>query len=403
MVSPSLIQVIRCALLLLVALGLSACAADSSFRTGAAPEFYDESPGSSAAADDDDDVGGDDDDDPGDDLDLSGVSLVSTVPEAGSNTHLYRDPIRLAFSGYAGSSVVSLYDADGYSVPSQRLWRADMSACELWPSSPLVPDSPYRVVISLGDAAIEFEFTTSRIGLPVLPADVDGRVFALDFSAAESSASPKLASLLRGASGSATWLLSPSAEDDGSLSFDLAFALANSSGFEQSSCSPTSALGSVSDSAGDLEPDGSYFFVSGSGLALPLDDQSLVLDFWAISGDFGPEGDQLAGVNFVGELVASSLGLATVGEACDLAELEFGSLCIPCLGDSTQSCIPIDLGGISGSQSSQEIILQSGVVEEACEGELSGLLSCSLATVPPSSSAFASLLFLFLAGLIRRR
>jgi MYXO-CTERM domain-containing protein len=402
MVSPSLIQVIRCALLLLVALGLCACAADSSLMSGAAPEFYDESPGANSA-DDDDDVGGDDDDGLEDDGDPSGVSLVSTVPEAGSNTHLYRAPIRLAFSGYAGSSVVSLYDADGYSVPSQRLWREDMSVCELWPSSPLAPDSPYRVVISLGDAAIEFQFTTSRVGTPVLPGDVDGQVFALDFSAAESSATPKLASLLQGASASATWLLSSSAEADGSLSFDLAFALASPSGFDQSSCSPTSALGSEADSAGALEPDGSYFIASGSGLALPLDDQSLVLDFWAISGDFGPEGDQLAGVDFVGELVASSLGLATVGEACDLAELEFGSFCIPCLSDSTQSCIPIDLEGLSGSQSSQEITLQSGVPEEACEGELSGLLSCSLATVPPSSSAFASLLFLFLAGLIRRR
>jgi MYXO-CTERM domain-containing protein len=401
MVSPFPIQVIRCALLLLIALGLSACSADSSLVSGSAPEFYDESPGSSPD-DDDDDVGGDDDD-VDDAAAPSGVYLVSTRPVGGTSTHLYRDPILLEFSGYAGSSVVTLYDADGYSVPSQRVWWADMSVCELWPSSPLAPDSPYRVVISLGDAAIEFEFTTSRVGTPVLPEDVDGRVFALDFSAAESSASPKLASLLQGASLSATWLLSPSAEDDGSLSFDLAFALASSSGFEQSSCSPTSALGSVADSAGDLEPDGSYFFVSGSGLALPLDDQSLVLDFWAVSGDFGPEGDQLVGVDFVGDLVASSLGFATVGEACDLAELEFGSLCVPCLGDPTQSCIPIDLEGLLGNQSSQEIILQTGVAEESCDGEVSGLLSCSLSAVPARSSAFASLLLLGLIGLIRRR
>lgn len=402
MVSPSLLQMFRSIPLLLVALSLGACAADSAMRSGGAPEFYDEPPGPGSAAADDDD-GGEDDGDLDDDADPSGVSLLSTVPEAGSNSHLYRDPIRLEFSGYAGSSVVSLYDADGYSVPSQRLWGADMRLCELWPSSPLAPDSPYRVVISLGDAAIEFEFTTSRVGTAVLPGDVDGRVFALDFAGAESSATPKLASLLRGASLSATWLLSPSAGDDGSLSFDLAFALASSSGFEQSTCSPTSALGSVDDSTGALEAGGSYFFASGSGLALPLDDQSLVLDFWAVSGDFGPEGDQLVGVDFVGELVASSLGLPTVGEACDLAELEFGSFCIPCLGDPSESCIPIDLEGLSGSQSSQEIIPQSVVADEACEGELSGLLSCSLAAVPARSSAFASLLLLFLAGLIRRR
>ena len=409
MANCSWLRLFSLVLLLLAGLAFSGCASDAAYRNSGAPEFYDESPpaGTDSSSDDDDDVGSDDDDDEADDDDqpTSGVALISTIPAAGSDSHLYRSPLLLEFSGYAASVGVSLYDADGYSVPAQLLWWDGMSICELWPTLPLTPDSPYRVVIQIGDAAIEFDFRTSTVGLPVLPGDVNDRVFALDFSQVESVSSPTLGGLLRASSTSATWLLSPSALEDGELDFEMAFALANpSSGFEQSTCSSTSILsGDTDSSAGLLEPGGSYFLASGAGLVLPLDDRSLLFDSWVLSGDFSAQADELVGVDFVGELAASSLGLASTAEACELAETELDSSCFPCLSDSKQSCISIAISGISGVQTSQDIVPLAGVSEGDCEDELSGLLSCSVAADAVRPNAFVPFALLLLAGFIRRR
>jgi len=407
MVNCSWLRLLSLLLLVVASLVFSGCAGDAAYRTSGAPEFYDEGPpGPEPSSDDDDDVGSDDDDDETDDDDqgASGVHVVSTVPAPGSDSHLYRAPIRLEFSGYAASVGVSLYDDEGYSVPAQLLWWDDMSSCELWPVAPLTPDSDYEVVIAIGDAAIEFEFRTSTVGLAVLPSDVTGRVFALDFSLAESPSSPTLGGLLRASSSSATWLISPSALEGGEIDFEMAFALAGPSGFEQSTCSSTSILGDGTDgSPGTLEPGGSYFLASGEGLVLALDDRSLVFDIWALSGDFSAEADELVAVDFAGEMVATSLGLASEAEACDLAETELDSFCLPCLSDPMQSCIPVGVSGISGLQTSEDIVPPVGVAEDDCQDELSGLLSCSFTSSAVSPNSFVAFALLLLAGFIRRR
>lgn len=404
MTNCSWLRLFSLVLLVVASQAFSGCSDSAARTTAGSPDFYNEAePPGDVPAGDDDDLS-DDDDDTGEGEGPQGVSLVSAVPAPGSDNHLYRSPIRLEFSGYAGSVAVSLFDANDYSMPVQVLWWADMSSCEIWPSLSLTPDSPYRVVIEIGDAAIEFEFRTSTVGLPVLPGDVDGRVFALDFSLAESVSSPTLGGLLRASSTSATWLISPSASAGGAIDFEVAFALGGPSGFEQSECSFTSVLGGGSDgSEGTLEPGGSYFLASGGGLALPFDDRSLLFDSWVLSGDFGAGASELVAVDFMGELVASSLGLASIAEACELAELELDSFCIPCLNDSDQFCIPIVASEVSGVQTSQEIVPRGALVEDDCEGELSGVLSCSMAADLPGPHTFASFALLLLAGFIRRR
>jgi hypothetical protein len=259
------------------------------------------------------------------------------------------------------------------------------------------------MVVDLGDAAIEFEFRTSAVGTPVLPEDVTGRVFALEFAAARSADAPDLAELLRQAAASATWLLRPNVSTDGELVLDLAFALSGSAGFEQSECSATSVYGAVSNELGALDPSSSYFWTLGPSLSLPIDDRTFVFDAWSLSGDFTPEADAMVGVSFYGDLVADSLGFASVVEACSLAEIEFGSACAPCSNNSANTCIPLSIEGLSASQTSHEIDLQAEVIDPNCEGDMSGLLTCSMSSRAAGSSSLAALMFLFLTGLIRRR
>jgi hypothetical protein len=374
--------------------GLVGCSdAEMATRAGGTPEFYDGEP----STDDDDEVGDDDDD--GDEVLTSGVQLASTRPAAGSTDHLYRSPIWLEFSGYAGSASVSLFDSDSYSVPSQLIWNDGMTACQLRPTQVLRPESPYRVVVELGDTMLEFEFSTSLLGSPVEPVEVDGRSYALDFSEVVSADAPVLAGVMQASNALASWMVQPAVDAGGSLEVDIAFAIASSSGFEQSSCAFTTGTGATDDGSGELETDGSYFVVVGDSLSLPLDDRQLLFESWMLDGDFGQGGGALAAVAFTGDLRADSLGLESEEAACALAESEMGSSCEPCSVDSAMFCIPVSLTNISGAPVGENIVPQPDGQDLECEGESSGLLTCSFASEDPSRSSLAMLLLL---GLVLR-
>jgi hypothetical protein len=383
-------------LLLLASVGLVGCSdADLSARAGATPEFY---AGDPAVNDDEgDEVGNDDDDD--DAAPTSGVQLISTQPAAGSSDHLYRSPIWLEFSGYAGSASVSLLDSDSYSVPSQLVWNDEVTSCQLKPTEALRPDSPYRVVVELGDTMLEFQFRTSLLGSLVEPAEVDGRSYALDFSEVVSSDAPVLAAVMQASNSVASWMVQPAVDAGGSMEVDIAFAVASSAGFEQSDCAFTTGTGVTDDGSGELEPDGSYFVVAGDLLALPLDDRELLFENWMLDGDFIPGGDALGAVAFAGDLRADSLGLESEGAACALAEAEMGSSCEPCSVDSSMFCIPVSLTDISGEPVVENIVPQPDGQDLECGDESSGLLTCSLASEDRSRSSLA---MLFLLGLLLR-
>jgi len=393
------LRVFPLVLLLVAPLGISACS-DQAMMSRGAPEFYDEEgPPGASVDDDDDDTAGDDDDS----VLNSGVHLTGSRPAAGSSDHFYRDIIQLEFSGYAASASVSLFDEDSYSVPSQLLWSEDMTTCQLWPTEALQPDSPYRVVVELGDAAVEFEFSTSLFGTPVPPENIDGRAYALDFTAAESVDAPLLAKAIRAAASQATWLVQPSVESSGLLALDIAFALSGDVGFEQSLCASTTSFGAAENEIGVMESGGSYFWAEGPSLSLPIDDREFVFEDWSLDGDFSPEGDLLFGVGFSGNLRADSLGLASENDACVLAQDEFGSLCQPCTRATTNYCIPVSFGRVSGGEGVQGIVSQTVDDDSNCEGPSSGLLSCSLSSGPGATGSVAGLLFLSLVGFIRRR
>lgn len=392
----------------LCGLVLPACAESALAPSrGGAPEYLEDDPPSAAADDDDDGTGDDDDDETHDDdddgVDRVGVHLVSTDPEVGSDTHLYRHPIVLEFNIYAASVDVALYDEVNQLVPLQLLWNEGVTRLEAWPTLPLEPDSGYRVVLGLGDAAIEFEFRTSPVGRPVNPVDVSDLVYALDFSAASSPSSPALAALLASSANTATWLLETTVQADQSVSVDIAFGLGAPADRHQSSCSATSLANDLVGNGGELEEGGSYFWVGGSSMTLPLDALSLEFEDWQLSGDFSPDGQSLVALEFSGELSAASLGFFDETEACEWLDSSLGSSCAPCVSDSAAQCAWVDVADFDGLATPLELNSQGPGNDDACDEDNSGLLSCSFASGTASSAGLLGLGLALLGLALRRR
>ena len=365
-------------LLLLMALG-SSCA-ESELRMEPTPEFYDDD----ASLGDPSDEATDDDDDDGEDTGANdeapeALHLLSMIPEAGSATHLYRHPLRLSFSGYAAGVWFDLSDVDGTPVPFDEEWGPELKDVDLHPTSVLRPDHPYRLLVGIGDALFDYSFRTSEVGLPVTSAEIDGAVFALEFSSSMSSEAPDFAQRLVVGAASAALLLEPSVGDAGGLSFELAFALQSDEGLSQSECSATTSFAPAMDSQLDMEADSSFVDLSGSELAVPLDDLLLEFEYWSLIGDFAPGGSAFEGVEFAGDLRAASLGLSSEAAACEFAQDTLGLDCAPCLSSPEAWCLPVSLAGLSGDRVSHELTPQAEVDSEDCIDGTSGLLTCSQA------------------------
>ncbi|MEE2828671.1 MAG: Ig-like domain-containing protein [Myxococcota bacterium] len=385
---------------------LSGCA-ESTQRLDAGLE-YTAPPGSEPTnSGDDDDAASDDDDDEGD-LDDSGVHVLSTDPEVGSTEHLYRDPIVIGFNNYAAGAQVLLYDADSMLVPVEPEWNASMTVLTVTPQAFLDPVSDYRVLITVGDAQLEYEFQTSEIGLPVDPDLLDGTVFGLDLSVVASEARPAVAALVRTSAERATWLLEARPAEGDSLSFEVAFGLGDLSTVEQSACSRTTSAGGLPDDQGALEPAGSFFFVTGEELSLPLDANTLVLESWELSGDFSADLSSMVAVSLTGWLRVASLVEEDGSDpdaGCDWVEENLALTCEPCLSDPAVACVPVEIEDIAGTAIPITLAPQGAVDLIACQNkeDQSGLLTCSFAEGRGAHSGLSCLGLLALALIVRRR
>ena len=353
--------------------------------------------------------GADDDDDETDPVDsLQGVHVVSTDPEVGSTDHLYRDPIVIGFNNYAAGAQVSLYDEVSGLVAVGQEWNAPMTVLTVTPVAVLHPAADYRVLITVGDAQLEYEFQTSEIGLPVDPQLLYGTVFGLDLGSVTSEETPGVAALLQASAQEATWLLEPRPTEGGSLAFDVAFGLGDLSSVEQSACSSTTSAGDLPDDLGTLEPDGSFFLVAGEELRLPFDTLTFVLEFWQLSGDFSAEANSMVAATLTGWLRVASLGEEDVSDpdaGCDWAEEKLGLACEPCFSDSSAACVPVEVQDIAGTAIPLALYEQGAVDLLACQDDdaQSGLLTCSFAEGRRAQSGLWSLSLLALALILRRR
>jgi len=397
-------------LLLLPLLAMSGCAesAIANYRSADyAPEAAGgqeyEPPGDPFDEDGDDEPTSDDDDDASAD---PGSEILSYDPEPGSSGHHYRAPIVLEFSAYAAGAWVSLYDAySNYQMPLEHDWSEDGSTLTATPAHFLEPGADYVVSIDLGEAALEYSFTTSTIGLPLEggAAAIAGNTYAISFADARSDATPGFASLLAASTGP-SWLWSVGADTSDDVDGDGLADLSISTGvglfddvWNQDLCTPTASLEAGS-SAQLVDP----FFATDSGpMTLTVDTLQLDFEGAGYDGDFTSDGSQIVEVGFWGWLVAESVtDLAGSKPVCDWLSSNASLECEAC-PTGVGECAWIEVDGLNGSLADLEFLEIDADGAEDCGGDPASMLaSCSV-----SGSPRASLLALMLAlgGLVATR
>ena len=355
---------------------------------------------------DDDDDGTDDDDASGDDDDdQSGawVEVVSYDPPAGADDHHYRAPIQVTFNEFALSASVTLYDLDtGYAVVTEDFWNDDGTVLTATPAEFLSPLTEYAVSIDLGDASLEYTFSTSAIGTPVgtsgdpeeIAAELDGRLYEIEFGQATSHTSATVGALLAQLDAGPAWLWQVDFDDslDGlDLNTGLGDVDEDGDAVSQNLCTATQVLGTTGSTADLFDP----YFATAPGLFTLLVGEDAVQfeDGW-VDGDFSPDGGQLVEIGFRGWLRVDTISGLLDMDACKWLDDEADSSCDACPSGEGQ-CAWIEVSGLAGLETAIDFgtVDADDVVDcpEAPEP-----LDCSIG----SSRASATLVGLLIAGLL---
>jgi hypothetical protein len=367
---------------------------------------------------DDDDAtppdGGDDDDDDADDDDLatSWVEVISYDPEPGSVDHHYRSPVVIGFNDVALSATVGILDmATGYGMPAEQQWSDDGKQVTVSPSTWLAPLAEYAVVIDLGDASLEYTFTTSSIGTPIGmsgdPAEVvaalDGRIYEIDFGSAWSDSTPTLGTLLGTLNAGPAWLWQVGFED-GEQELDLMTGLADTdadgNATDQDLCTTTQVLGTT---AGAIELADPYFASPPGELMLRVDGVDIVFEQAWVDGDFAADGASLHEIGFRGWLRAETIEPFVTDGSCDWLGDSADAACQVCPSGYGE-CAWVELYGLSGIEATVEFgEVNDDDVDPDCADDGLEILSCSFGATPARGSLLALLLVGLGAAILRRR
>ncbi len=398
------------ALLGLAALWASGCASPSMLAFNGPEEEEaarydgDEDPFADAAEDgdgtagDDDDAAGSDDDDAEPPSDPSEIVALDPAPD--SVDHHYRTPIVITFAGEALGATVSLYDSSGYELPILNRWNEDGTKLTAEPAQWLVPGAPYTVSLDVGEASLEYGFHVSAVGTPLESgAAVDGAAYAIDFSTAESGASPALAALLGTLSSEAAWLWQVDL-DSTSQAFSVTAGLGSwdddGDELSQDLCTATEVLATTESPVELADP---YFSSAPAWTTLHVDGVPLHFEEGWFDGDFTPDGLAMVEVGFYGWLRAESVEpLSGRGEACGWLNELLGVTCEECPSYDGQ-CAWIEVTSMQADSTTVAVTEVDDVDADGCGDEPLALLNCSAAG---GGSASLLALLLGLIGLVAR-
>jgi hypothetical protein len=358
--------------------------------------------------DEDDDDGADDDDD--DDQTISWVEVISYEPAAGATDHHYRAPIQVTFSDRALSASVNLYDAGtGFQLPLGESWSDDGTVLTATPAAFLDPLTSYSVLIDLGDASLEYDFSTSAVGTPVgdeldpeaIAAALDGRLYEIEFSQVSSSTAPALGALMRQLDGGPAWLWQVDFDDslDGlALNTGLGDVDSDGAAVEQDLCTATQFLGSTASATELFDP----YFASNPGLfTLELGDVAVVFEDGWVDGDFAPDGAALVEIGFRGWLRADSITELLDTGSCDWLNDQADSACEVCPSGDGQ-CSWIEVTGMQAAETTIDFGYVDAEDVTDCPDALEPL-DCSMGSSRGSTPLVGLLLAASLVGCLRRR
>jgi len=331
-------------------------------------DWSDESAGGSDSTDEpgDDDLGQDDG------LTQSEAGVVALEPAPDSTTHHYRLPLIVTFDGDASGSSVSLSGPSALNadqvIPTEATWNDAHTLVSVQPGEFLLPLTTYTVTLDVGDARLDYSFTTSSAGGPIdAGVTLAGRTYALTLLGAEVIAPVGLATYVAQLPSGLAWLWGIEAGASGDeLDIAVGFGEGTESDFVQDQCANTRPLGG---SGAVIDLQNSYFSSSSGDFELLLGSQLLVLEQGWIDGDFASDATEVLEVGVRGWLRANDLAAFAPAseETCDWLASELSAECQTC-PSGVEQCIWVELRDLGGSETALDF-LDSNEDEGAGDGD----------------------------------
>ncbi|MBN95073.1 MAG: hypothetical protein CL928_13560 [Deltaproteobacteria bacterium] len=291
------------------------------------------------------------------------AGVVALEPAPDSTTHHYRAPLLVTFDSDATGATVTLSGPTAgepdHVIPTDVRWNDLNTVASVHPGVFLLPSSSYTVTLDVGDARLDYSFTTSSVGGPLDEgASVEGRTYALSLQDASLVSPVGLSALVSQLPSSLVWLWGVEAgayEDE--LSISVAMGEGVDDGFVQDQCVDARPLGG---GVASVELDRSYFSNPSGDLEILVGSQLLVLEEGWIDGDFAADATSLLQVGLRGWLRASDLAdiAPDSGEVCDWLASELTTDCDSC-PSGTGRCLWVEVGGLSGTETSLELVAEA--------------------------------------------
>lgn len=284
------------------------------------------------------------------------AGLIALEPAPDSTTHHYRAPLLVTFDADATGATVTLFGptaaAPDHVIPTEARWNELNTAVTVQPGEFLLPSTTYTVTLDVGDARLDYSFTTTSVGGPMDEGVLlGGRTYALSLQDAEVTAPAGLATFVAQLPSGLVWLWGIEAGDyPDELDIDVSLGEDADAGLVQDQCADVRPLGG---SGASIDLQSSYFSSSTGDFELLLGSQFLVLEQGSIDGDFVADGTSVVEVGVRGWLRADDLaGLVPSGhESCDWLASELDASCHVCPSGSGQ-CIWMELRELAGSETS---------------------------------------------------
>ena len=295
---------------------------------------------------------GSDEDDTDTNVEPCNVNQVDVFPAPDETQAYYRTAVEAAFKLAAGTvadtgAAVAITDAGGAAVAGESSWRGNTLV--FTPSAPLTPSTSYTTTLDYSctngeTKQITANWMTSEVGAVTDGASLVGKAYKLDLANARFVKPEGIGALLSQYL-TVDVLVGIESTDNGEIKMVGAIAEEGSEPPTQAACDPT-----IDFPVADFSQN-PYFAVSGDSFDINVEDMSVSIEDFSLSGDFAPDGSYIDGVQLIGSIDTRPL-VPLLGDEgspdsaiCDLAAT-LNITCEPCSDGSGDFCLSLEADSI---------------------------------------------------------
>ena len=296
---------------------------------------------------------GSDEDDTDTNVEPCNVNQVDVFPAPDETQAYYRTSVEASFKLATGTvdetgAAVSVTDGSGAAVAGEASWRGNTLVFA--PAAPLNPASSYTTTVdyscSNGETKqITANWSTSEVGAATDSASLVGNAYKLDLANARFVKPEGIGALLSQYL-TVDVLVGIESTDNSEIKMIGAIAEEGSEPPVQAECDPT-----IDFPVADFSQN-PYFSVSGDKFEINVEDLSVAIEDFSLSGDFAPDGSYIDGVQLIGSIDTRPL-VPLLGDEgspddaiCALAAT-LNISCEPCSDGTGDFCLSLEADSIA--------------------------------------------------------